>query len=318
MKRRGGKKEKIQPLLTMTLTFSCLFLFPTCLKGKVLYSVCLQPAVQYDELTMAGNRMIQAGYWLLGLCYSDGYLYAGEGRRVAPVTYSYSLAVYRVDYESGDIILLNRLELMSSVTPQCPRVEHHSQQVFVPCRESGVTVARLDGNRLVRERTLTCVSKAVSVGVMSPDTVYVCDEDTSSVCVVDVRDDRITSTLERLDTVKGEWPRSVAVLSDSVMVGYTLDGPLVMYHHGSPAPVRVIHRLAGLQNVTSISTFQHHFLVTDWKTKCVFVIDVNGKLHHTVKISTDTTDIRDCTAVHRQLWVGCGQSEDGDVVIMSS
>ncbi len=58
-----------------------------------------------------------------------------------------------------------------------PRVEHLSQWVLIPCGFRGVTVARLDGDSLIRERTLTCVRHAVSVDVMPSDTVYVCDLD---------------------------------------------------------------------------------------------------------------------------------------------
>ena len=46
-----------------------------------------------------------------------------------------------------------------------------------------MTVARLDGDRLVRERTLTCVRVAISVDVMSPDTVYLGDRDSRIVHV---------------------------------------------------------------------------------------------------------------------------------------
>ncbi len=99
---------------------------------------------------------------------------------------------------------------------------------------------------------------------MSPDTVYVGDWDMPySVHLVSITDDRIISTLDKPDTVMGEWPFSLAVLGDSVMVCYGLS-TLVMYHRGSPAPVMVIPRPGGLERVTAVSTDCHsNYIVTD-------------------------------------------------------
>ncbi len=252
---------------------------------------------------------------MCGLCYTDGKLYTLEKQDVESQSSSHHLCVYQIQRDSGHITLLDSIELGVAglmLPPIRPRVDRHSQRVFIP-GDGGVTVARLDGDRLVRERTLTCVTHPASVDVMSPDTVYSCGVTRDSVYIVDVRDDRITSVLKNPKSLIHERPHDVAVLGDSFMVSYN-EGPLVVYHHGSSDPVRVIPRTGGL-SPSSISTDrQHHFLITDSTTNVVFVVDVSGDVLHKVNINTDSK-IVDCAVVNRRLWVGC---QNGDVVIMSS
>ena len=295
------------------------------LDPDVLCVLCLQPAVDYRGLAVTGTRRVtQAGDDLRGLCYSEGRLYVVEGRRRSG-RYSINLTVHSVQSDSGHITRLDTLTVLTGLgegyglPSLCPRVDRHSRRVFVPCRDSGVIVARLDGDRLVRERTLTCVRRAISVDVMSPDTVYVGDIFSGSVHVVSITDDRIISTLDKPDTVRGDRPYSLAVLGDSVLVGYG-HSTLVVYRHGSPAPVRVIPRPGGLDHVRTVSTdCRSNYIVTDTRTISVFIIDSNGDLKHTVNIP-DTSKytngrLEDCAVVNRQLWVGCS---NGDIVIMSS
>ena len=262
--------------------------------------------------------MTQAGYELRGLCYNENCLYVVEGRREKSGRYSCSLTVHTVQSDSGHITRLDSLTgLGESHWPlyMHPRVDRYSRRVFVPCRDSGVIVARLDGDRLVRERTLTCVRYANSVDVMSPDTVYVGDSD--NVHVVSITDNRIISTLDKPDTVRGEGPNSFSVLGDSVMVGYGISDPtLVLYRHGSPAPVRVIPRPGGLDNVTAVSTdCRSNYVLTDYKTRSMLIIDAGGNLQHTVNIPDTDSGPVDCAVVNRQLWMGC---QNGDIVILSS
>ncbi len=286
------------------------------------YLACLfcllqpQPVIDYAGLMVTGRRKIQTGYELSGLCYSDGGLYVVQGRWEEPGQHRWSLAVYQVHSDSEDLTLTDTLEMgASEMWPVCPRFECHSRRVFVSCRYKGVAVVRRDGDRLVREKTLTCTRDARSMDTISPDTIYVCDWYSHSVHVVDVRDDRITLTLEKPDTLKSEWPWRLAVLGDSVIVGYT-DSPLVVYHHGSPAPVRVIPRPETLRYVFTLSTdSQCHFMITDSFTKSVFIMDVSGNVLHTVNLDSDSLGPADCAVVNRQLWVGCS---NGDIVIMSS
>ncbi len=265
---------------------------------------------------MTSTRKIESGYKLAGLCYSHDCLYVGEERDVESGRHNYSLAVYQVHRDSGDITLLDRLELGEGDQVLWyihPRADRHSRRVFVPCRDIGVTVARLDGDRLVREMTLTSVKHPESVDVMSPDTVYVGDWHSDSVHAVDVKNDKITLTLTKPDTVK-RLPWRLKVLGDSVIVCYGYD-TLVVYHHGSPAPVRVIPCPGGLQFVSAVNCHsQDHLMLTDWKVKSVFVIGLSGDLRHTVNINPDSHPV-DCVVVTRQLWVGC---LNGDIIIMSS
>ncbi len=251
-----------------------------------------------------------------------GCLYTVERQQVEPGRYSYSLAVYRVHRDSGDITLLDRMELevVDLMWPMCPRVERHSGRVFVPCWDNGVAVARLDhvdgdhGDRLVRERTLFCVRNPCSVDGMSPDTVYVCNHISESVHVVDVRHDRITSTLEQPETLRGELPWGLAVLGDSVMVSYSF-GTLVVYRHGNTTPIKVIPISAQLKDVSTVSTDCHsNFLITDSITKSVLVMGDGGNVRHIVNMDTISRP-RNCAVVNKQLWVGC---LNGDIVIMSS
>ncbi len=271
--------------------------------------------MDYHELTGRKRKITQIVYGMLGLCYIGSWLFAGEVRReVETGGYSYSLTVYRIQRDSEDITLLDRLELGRGAWAVCPRGDHHNRRLFVPCCESGVAVARLDGDRLVRERTLTCVSNAVSVAVMSPDTVYVGDG--SSIRVVHIRDDRIMSTLMKPHIVRHDRPVRLAVLGVNVMVSYGLTDPtLVVYHRDEPAPVRMIPCPLGLEYVSAVSTDCHSdFLLTDRLTKTVFVFDVSGNLRHTVKIDNEKRPV-DCAVVNGQLWVGC---LFGDILIMSS
>ncbi len=239
-----------------------------------------------------------------------------ELRHHQSIQYSVSfLSVYQVHGDNGNTTLLDRMELGTGVFwPACPCVENHSKRVFVPCENRGVTVARLESGRLIRETTLTCVSNAISVDAVSPDTIYVCDIDMRSVLVIDVRDDSITSMLNNPEKDRGA-PRQLAVLGDCVMVSYE-SGTLAIYRHGSPGCLKVIPWNGGMVGKAILSTdCQHHFLVIKPLSKCVYVRDVSGNLRHTVNIDSDDSPPRFCAVVNRQLWVGC---RDGDIVIMSS
>ena len=288
----------------------------------MLCFLCLQPAVDYHGLAVTGRRRVtQAGAKLLGLCHSEGRLYVAEGQQEESGRWSYSLTVHSVQSDSGQITRLDTLTLLGADirSSLCPRVDRHSSRVFFPCRD-GVTVARLYGDRLVREMTLTCVRMAFSVDVMSPDTVYVVDRDTERVHLVNITDDRKILTLEKPDTVRG-WPERLAVLGDSVMVCYSND-TLVVYRHGSPIPVRGMQKIVGLNYMPTVSTdCLSNYIVTQSETRYVHIIDSDGERHHSVYIPDSYTDSdtvslpTDCAVVNRQLWVGCS---NGDIVIMSS
>ncbi len=274
-----------------------------------------QAPAHYGMQTMTAVTKIQGGYRLEGLCYRDGYLYTVERwQDEIPVYRSgYSLVVYRVQNNSGYITMLDRLEIDTGVleVSVCPRVDRDSRRVFVPCIGCGVTVAYLECDRLVRQKTLTCVRDVVSVDVMSADTIYVCDYDSASVRVVDVRRDKVTSTLNTPFIMRGELPITLAVLRDIIMVGYTAQ-TVVFYRQGIRAPFKTIHRLPRLQSVSAVSTdCLGYFIVTALKS--VFVMDVTGNLLHTVNIDTDDL-AQDSTVVNGHLWVGCA---NGSIAVTS-
>ncbi len=299
------------------------------LDPDVLCFLCLQPAVDYRGLVVTGMRRVTVTqatdmYRVEGLCYKEGCLFVVDGGRQwsdGIGTDSFSLTVYRVEPDSGDITHLDTLTVWEKSYPWTmrPRVDHHAHRVFIPCfREKGVIVACLDGDRLVRERSLTCVKDPISVDVMTPDTVYVGDRDSKRVHVVDIRDDRITATLDKPDTVS-QWdsPQCLAVLGDSVMVYYfDMETILVVYRHGSPTPVKVIPPPGGLKWPRAINTdFYSNYMVTYDDAKSVIIIDSNGDVRHKLNIPDTDSKPRDCAVVIRQLWVAC---DNGDIVIMSS
>ncbi len=224
------------------------------------------------------------------------------------------LVAYQVHCDSGGITLLDKLELgLTEGIHQSilPRLEHHSQRVFIP-GDSGVTVDHLDWGRLVKERTLTCVRYAVSVDIMSPDTVYVSNG--SDVSAVDVTNDSVMWTLEQPSTMIHHPPYCLAVLGDNVMVGL-FHGTPVMYLHDCPIPDRARPQIWGLGCPYTISTERkHHFLITDSTSNAVYVVDASGTLLHRVDIDTTSSTV-DCAVVNKQLWVGC---KSGDIVIMST
>ncbi len=293
------------------------------LDPDVLCFLYLQPAVDYRGLVVTGRRRVtQAGYEsrVDGLCYREDCLYVLKVREESASVINYNLIVYSVESDSGHIARLDTLTVQEDTGwtwHMHPRMDHHSHRVFIPCFEKGVIVARLDGDRLVIERSLTCVKDPITVDVMTPDTVYVGDRDSNRVHVVDIRDDRITATLDKPDTVhQRDSPIMLAVLGDSVMVYYYfIENTLVVYRHGSPTPVKVIPPPGGLKGVTAINTdFHSNYMVTyGGDPKSVIIIDSNGVLRHTINIPF--TDIQDCAVVNRQLWVLC---HNGDIAIMAS
>ncbi len=229
------------------------------------------------------------------------------------MTCPYTLAAYQVHGASGSITLLDRLVLGETQLPWMPvfpRIEHHSRRVFVPRDGIGVTIFRLDNDRLVMETTLACPYHN-RIDIISADTIYACDLFDN---VKVFRDGKIILTLEKPDTVQ-KGPAGVAVLGNSILVRHDTN-VMAIYRHGSPTPVRVLPSHEGTQGPNAISTdCQRHFLVHETYGNSVFVFDVSGNLRHTLNIGTSVSNAPvDCAVVNRQLWVGCSK---GDIVIMS-
>ncbi len=233
-------------------------------------------------------------------------------------TFVSRLVVYQV--KNGTMKLIDRMEVqrwdMLPSLPVC--VDRHSQRIFVSRGMSGIIVARLDQNQLIAEEILRCVHYAICVDVVSPGTLYVCDRSTNSkgVHIVDIRSDRIIETLETASAVQGQMPWSVAVVGDSVVVGYS--NTLVIYHHGNVSPVKVISH-HGIQNTHIIGKDNHgHILLASWlhTDKPIHVVDAGGNLIHSInhpKIDPGS-GARSCAVVNGQLWLGCF---NGEIIILS-
>ena len=254
--------------------------------------------------------MIQAGDWVLGMCYHSGRLYTVErhGKDRSAVT----LAVYGVS-DQETVTLLDTLDLEGLARD--PRVDRQSGRVYIPCLDLGVCVVRYDGSKLLPDTTLRCVGDADSLAVVSTDTLYVGDRVSYTVCLVDVTQDRVTARLQPPREVSGETVYRIAVLGDTVLVVYKFSNNLVIYRHGVPTPGKVIPRPQGLENVNALTTDHHSsFLLCDDESRSVYVLDISGNHTHTILMPGDGTPW-DCTVVGGQLWVG---SNTRDIIVMSS
>ena len=157
----------------------------------------------------------------------------------------------------------------------------------------------------------------MSLAVISPNTLYVCDWASNCVCVVDVTLDRVTARLHNSGEERADWPYHTATLGDTILVRYN---NLVMYQHGISVPIAFPRRPLGLRDVFGLTTDHHcNFLLvgsdsTESTAYMVYVLDISGNLTHTIPIPGNR-EPRDCTVVGGQLWVGCN---NGDILVFSS
>ncbi len=247
---------------------------------------------------------------MLGMCYFSRKMYTTEQRRVVGSP-SYRLAVYDVTDQDT---LTPRDTLHLNQEPGHIDVDRQSGRVYIPCDNHGVYVARFDGSKLVPVTILGCVGEAVSVAVVTRDTLYVCNWASKTVCLVDATQDRVTMRLHPPPEVRGENPWDIAVLGDTVLVVY-VGGSLVLYRHGVPRAGKVLPKPHVLMNVYALTTDNHSsFLLSDFGSKHVYVLDISGNLTHTIPIPEDRRP-RGCIVVGGQLWVGC---KYGEIIVMSS
>ncbi len=271
--------------------------------------VCLfQPPVEYGSLSVTRVHRIQAGAGLYGLCYFSGTLYTVERRETR--SDRDRIAVYSVTKEDV-ITLLDTLDIEGGSWQ--PRVDPQSGLVYISCASHGLCVVRFDGSKLVPVTTLRCIGRPGSLAVISSRTLCVCDWNKGTVHQVDVTQDRVTARLHPLLEVSHKRPDGIAVLGDTLLVGYMGDN-LVIYRHGVPTPGTILPQPRELQDVYSLTTDHHSsFLLTDGSSSTVYVLDVSGNLTHTIPIP-GYREPRDCTVVEGQLWVGC---YNGDIVVLS-
>ena len=245
----------------------------------------------------------------------------------------YRLSTYALDKDKKKLKRLDSLTLettrFGSRGVWWPRSDPRERCVYLPCEGDGLMVLRWEGGRVVKTKTLTCVTSAVSVAVMSSRCLYVGDGQNRDVCVIDVLQDRITDRLSVPKGFEGKYPLRLTSLGDNVLVGYeyipAFDGPpfgrlsqyldtLVLYKHPSRVPVRVVHP-EGLKHMEGIGSDKHSkFLMVDRFTHLVFVLDAKGAVSRKVFIPGDKV-LMDSAVADGKLWLAC---EAGEIIAMSS
>ncbi len=261
---------------------------------------------------MTGKNRIRTDGWMQGMCYFSGKLYIGTGG---------TLQVYNVDNQDN-ITLLDTLHMPGL---KHPRVDHQSGRVYIPYRGHGILVVKYDGSKLLRVRTMRCVQDVSSLAMVSPDTLYVCDNNSETVCLVDVTTDRVTQRLQRPQRVPQYQDNYVAFLGETLLVYHKnpsrptlssrLTMKLVIYRHGASTPGKVIPNPQGMDLVNRLTTDNHSsFLLIHSFKRSVYVLDISGDVTHTIPIITDSEPVA-CTVVRGKLWVGCS---NGDIIVMSS
>lgn len=244
---------------------------------------------------MTGRHSTRRYGKLTGLCYDDNKLYCLGWQGNSP----HWLAVYETDAtEDGSLRLLGSAWVGDVPTDCRPRVDSF-HRVYVPCHTAGVRVFHYqNGSLLPAREPLRCVWTAISIAVNTLDTVYVCNWEPISVCVVSVSADTVIRQLERPAQVPA--PRHIAVLGETALVCYG-DNTLVLYDSNSLTSDQVLRTPEGLEEVTSVTTdsFSSSFLVTD--RRAVFVLDDKGLWH---RIYTGDYGLVDCVVAQSQLWLG--------------
>ncbi len=269
-----------------------------------------QPSAQFQGLRETTRHRIPWGYDLLGFCCDDNRVYC-----VVTTERWRGSTFWLTAYDMGDTIdgslsLIDKVEVGSVPWDCCPRVDS-SHRVYVPCGRSGVRIfCCMDGGLLPARDPLRCVRDACSVCFNMADTVFVCDMDTGSVCLVNVFSDTVIRQLERPEQAQG-YPNHMSVLGQTVLVCYGYN-TLVTYHSDSPTPGRLLQTPEGLGWVMSITTDcqSSSFLVTDEHS--VFVLDDKLLWH---RIYTGDRGLMDCAAVQSQLWLGYNT---GDIAVLIS
>ena len=226
---------------------------------------------------------------------------------------SYRLCMYQV---TGEVLTL--LDSVGVDNGRHPRVDGHSQQVYIPRGDShGVSVVSWGDTKLTSQPTLRCVGESQSIAVRSPHRLYACDLSHDCVSVVRVTDDTVKDKLRKPWKLRDKKPSITAVIGNRILVTYQLFGnsKLVVYENGASGLGTTVTWPAGLQSVRSMSSDGvSRFLVCDGVSKAIFILDVRGKLSGKININTEGV-IWDCTAEDGKLWVGC---KNGDIVFMSS
>ncbi len=273
--------------------------------------------MNFRKLRETKEYHAQRSLYLEAMCFLNGKVYcleSGTGKR--------ELCVYNIIPESTNLTLLDSVTLDERIHRQL-HADSYSRSVYVPA-DGGVGIFRLKDNRLVNIRNLICVTNAASVAVSSRDTAIVCDEDTKTVCKVNVSTDTVIGRLQAPEQVtkRGLLPAMVAVLGKTALVCYVSDfraryfaNPTFVLLHtdNSATPGHVLETPAANGMLTNINTDGHSSFLLPWGG-FVHVLDERGNLRY--KITTARLGgIWDCAVVSSQLWIGFYR---GSIAVMSS
>ncbi len=295
-----------------------------------MFSLPLQPPVEFWKLKQHQRYQVQRPKklpitwafdqdidFLWGFCYDENKIYCVEGWDEDGVcSYRYCLSMYESNGQGGTLSLLDSILLGE----RCfrPRADRQSHKVYIPCGKNGVKIFRCVESRLMTVGTLGCVRRAVDVAVMSVDSICVCDWEHYRVCIVNVRTDTVIRRLYR-PAPAIRRPYYVSALGKTILVCYHDYGgrdTMVTYRSDSQTFDRLLRIPDGLHFVSSITTDGHSsFLVTDWDSDSVFVLDKSGTLRHRIQPCTDSRRLLDCAVVQSQLWLWDGT---GNIVVMAS
>ena len=216
--------------------------------------------------------------------------------------YHSTLAVHNAVPEKGNHTQLDEFKMQGALM-DCPRVDSCTRCIYVPCsRRSGeldvgnVWVFRWDDNCLKIVKPLKCVTHVCSVAVNTTSTVFVCDDTSNYVYLVDVIEDIVLQTFTKPSPLeKYLIPHRVSALGGNVLVCYD-ENRLVLYRKSD----RGRELEMKLRTVSSIATDGHaNFLVISGST--IHVLDDRGNLCRIIHL--DNINVTDCAVVQSELWM---------------
>ncbi len=228
----------------------------------------------------------------------------------------------------NSIELLDTLDIKNDPgeIPGALRADPQTGRIYLPCRSRGMWLVNRDESKLKAAPALK--QRANCVAVASTDKICVCDGTWRKcrVCLVDVGNvktdktvdqDSAIVTLNPPDSVRRGMPRSVAVIGETILVWYVDRKKLVLYRQDHFKEGKLIPLPGGVKSVCSLATDNRsRFLLVDDEFHVVFVLDIAGKLDHTIQVPHGSGwRPKDCTVVGTELWVGCDSS---DIVVFSS
>ncbi len=225
--------------------------------------------------------------------------------------HSYMLAAYSVT-DQDTITLLDTLDLPEGNVRK-PNVDRQSGLIYIPCETRGIYVVHFEDTKLKLVNTLNCVPYALSLAVVSQDTLYVCDVESNSVCMVDTTLNKVTAIL--WDNIIAD---TMAFLGDTVLMMDLVQRGLLFHRHGVSNPGKILYVPIGLSKLATDHVSS--FLLMGDELNNIFVLNTSGNITHTIPFSS--RGAVDCSVVEGQLWVGreakCYNSDtNGEIVVLS-